>query len=91
MGATVHLPAWVCYDFRRTVKSNLAALDVEDNISELVLGHGKKGLSKTYDVYKYEKQMRVALNLWSARISEIVTPRPPAPDNVVPLRAGASR
>jgi integrase len=85
-----HLPNWVCHDLRRTVKSNLAALDVEDNISESVLGHVKKGLSKTYDTYKYEKQMRVALTRWAARIEEIVTPRP-APDNILQLRARTSQ
>ncbi len=84
----VTLAPYIIHDLRRVVRSNLSALDVEDHISEMVLGHGRKGLQRIYDLHKYLPQQRQALELWAAKLHSIVTPQPPAPttaDNVVNL------
>jgi hypothetical protein len=84
---TVTLPPFIVHDLRRVVRSNLSALDVEDHISEQVLGHGRKGLQRVYDLHRYLPQQRQALEAWAARLHQIVKPQPPAPtaDNVVNL------
>jgi hypothetical protein len=78
------LPDWVVHDIRRTVRSQLSALPVEQHVRELVIGHAKPGLHKVYDLYQYVDEKRTALELWQAKLRDIVQP---APDNVTKLRA----
>ena len=78
------LPAWVVHDIRRTVRSHLSALPVEQHVRELVIGHQQVGVKATYDRYAYADEKRKALELWQARLRDIVEP---APDNVTKLRA----
>jgi integrase len=84
-----HLPSppapWVIHDIRRTMRTGLSALPVPDIVRELVIAHTQKGLHKVYDLHAYADEKRHALDLWAARVRDIVTP-PPA--NVVPLNAG---
>ena len=60
-------------------------MKVSDTIAELVIGHGKKGLQRVYDQHSYEAEIREALELWAARLRDIVTP---PPENVVKLKRG---
>jgi hypothetical protein len=62
----------------------LSALPVEQHVRELVIGHTKPGLHKVYDRYEYIDEKRKALELWQARLRDIVEP---ALDNVTRLRA----
>lgn len=78
------LPDCVVHDIRRTVRSQLSALPVEQHVRELVIGHAKPGLHKVYDLYQYVDEKRTALELWQAKLRDIVQP---APDNVTKLRA----
>jgi hypothetical protein len=88
--ATVKLEPFVVHDTRRVVRSHLSALEIPDHIAEMVLGHGRKGLQRTYDLYKYMPQQREALCRWALRLHHIVSPpSAPAPGiNVVALRRG---
>jgi integrase len=81
------MPAWVIHDIRRTVRTRLASLRVSDLVAEMVIGHGRKGIQRVYDQYTYEAEMREALELWAARLRDIVSP---PPDNVVRLRKGSA-
>jgi integrase len=74
---------WVIHDIRRTVRTRLASLRVPDLVAEMVIGHGRKGLQRVYDQHTYEIEMREALELWAARLRDIVTP---PPENVVRMR-----
>ena len=76
-------PPWVIHDIRRTVRTRLASLRVPDMVAELVIGHGRKGLQRVYDQHTYEAEMREALELWAARLRDIVTP---PPESVVRMR-----
>jgi integrase len=90
--ARVKLPGWVLHDLRRVVRTNLSALDIPDDVAEMVLGHGRRGLQRVYDQHRYELQIREALDRWAAKLREIVQPAsPPPPANIVTLprrRAG---
>jgi hypothetical protein len=77
------LEPWRLHDIRRTFRSGLASLRVPDSVAELALGHGKKGLQKVYDLYRYEPELREALTLWGARVRDLVMP---PPKNVHQLR-----
>lgn len=73
---------FVLHDIRRTMRSGLSALPIEQHIRELVIGHTQPGLHKVYDQHRYIDEKRNALDLWAARLMAIVTP---PPDNVVPI------
>jgi integrase len=74
---------WVTHDIRRTVRTRLASLRIPDMVAEMIIGHGRKGLQRVYDQHTYEAEMREALELWAARLRNIVTP---PPNNVVNIK-----
>ena len=78
-------PPWVIHDIRRTVRTRLASLRIPDMVAEMVIGHGRKGIQRVYDQHSYENEMREALELWAARLRDIVTP---PPENVLSLKRG---
>jgi hypothetical protein len=49
-------------------------------VRELVIAHAQPGLHKVYDQHSYRHEKLHALNLWAARLRDIVNP--PAADNV---------
>jgi integrase len=75
---------WILHDIRRTVRTQLSALPVADNVRELVIGHAQPGLHQVYDQHAYVDEKRRALELWAMRLRDIVAPPPPA--DVVPMR-----
>lgn len=80
----VKLTPFVIHDLRRTTRTRLAALEVNDTVAEMVLGHSHRNpLQRVYDQHSYEPQMRKALEIWNAELRRIVSP---PPSNVVPLR-----
>lgn len=76
---------WVIHDIRRTVRTRMASLRISDLVAEMVIGHGRKGIQRVYDQHSYENEMREALELWAARLRDIVTP---PPDNLVRFKKG---
>ena len=66
------LPGWTLHDIRRTVRTRLSGLRVPEPVAELVIGHGKKGLSRIYDQHAYADEMREALDLWAGQLRAIV-------------------
>jgi integrase len=71
------------HDIRRTVRTRLAGLRVADEVAEMIIGHGRKGIQRVYDQHRYVDEMREALELWAARLRDIMTP---PPENVVSMR-----
>jgi integrase len=80
----VEIKPWRIHDLRRVVRTHLSQLRVPGEIAELVIGHGRKGIQRTYNLHEALDEMREALELWSRRLHEIVEP---PPENVVRLRA----
>jgi integrase len=75
---------WVIHDIRRTMRTHLSALPIPDRVRELVIAHAQPGLHRVYDQHSYINEKRHALELWQARLRNIVSP-PEA--NVVPFAA----
>jgi integrase len=67
------LEPFVLHDVRRSVRTRLAALGVSDTVSELVIGHTKPGLHKIYNQHAYLDEKQQALNLWAAKLRDIVS------------------
>jgi integrase len=77
---------WVIHDLRRTMRTHLSALPVQDLVRELVIAHAKPGLHKVYDQHAYQDEKRRCLELWEKRLRFIVEP-PEGSSSVAPLRA----
>jgi integrase len=82
-GEGAELPAWRIHDLRRVVRSALSALRISDTVAEAVIGHGRRGIARVYDLHRYEPEMREALTLWANRLRDIVEPPPP---NLIKMR-----
>jgi integrase len=70
----VDLSEWENHDIRRTVRTNLSALRIPEEVREAVLAHVRPGIKGNYDFYEYLDEKRDALNLWAARLRGIVEP-----------------
>jgi integrase len=78
------LADWVVHDLRRTYRTRLSELKVEERVAELAIGHGKRGLARTYDLHEFESEIRSANTRWAARLHSIVSGKTA---KVVKLRA----
>jgi len=69
IGAKSHFTA---HDLRRTLRTQLAALNVSDIVAEACLGHSQGGMAKVYNQHKYDKEKRAALEKWEAKLRLII-------------------
>jgi integrase len=66
---------WKIHDLRRTKRTHLSALPVQDLVRELVIAHAKPGLHRVYDQHGYQDEKRQCLALWEKRLLSILHPR----------------
>jgi integrase len=59
------------HDLRRTGRTGLASLKVDEEIAERILNHQKKGMKRVYDRYSYFDEKRDALNKWSMHLKSL--------------------
>ena len=83
---TAKVTDWRLHELRRTGRSEMARLKVDDVVAERVLNHVPRGLAKTYNVYQYLDEKSEALNLWAREMRKITEP---AKGEVVRLRERA--
>lgn len=60
------------HDLRRTLRTRLAELGIQDVVAERVLAHKLQGILKVYNRYDYDKEKREALSQWENRLRVIV-------------------
>ena len=63
---------WRFHDLRRTMRTHLSALPIQEIVRELVIGHRKPGLHKVYDQHAYRSEKRHAFQIWSDELYQIV-------------------
>jgi integrase len=83
-GLMEECPPFVLHDLRRTMRTGLSGLPISTDVAELVIAHARPGLRRVYDMHSFEAEKRRALDLWAARVRDIVTP---PPENVVSIAA----
>ena len=69
---------WKIHDLRRSMRTHLSALPVQDMVRELIIAHARPGLHKVYDQHSYGDEKLECLMFWEARLHGIVAPKPPA-------------
>lgn len=72
------------HDLRRVVRTNLSALQVRAEVAEAVIGHGKKGLDRIYNLHRYLPEMRSALQRWAGYLETLIG-LPPSGDGDEPM------
>jgi len=87
------LEPFTIHDFRRTARTQLAALGIAPHVAERCLNHKLKGVEATYNHHDYFPERRAALNLWAQVVDACEEGREwlPEGDNVVPIRQKPSR
>jgi len=60
------------HDLRRTLRSRLAELGIDNIIAERILGHKLQGMLAVYNQHPYDQEMRHALEAWEIRLRLIV-------------------
>jgi integrase len=91
-GADGALEHWTYHDLRRTMRTHLSALPVQDLVRELVIAHARPGLHKVYDLHAYQAEKRQCLVLWEQRLASILAPPKPAEvADLADVRAKRSR
>lgn len=78
---------WRIHDLRRTMRTHLSALPVQDVVRELVIAHAQKGLHKVYDQHAYLNEKRDCLKLWEQSLMAIVEPSPTGIPNLAEEQA----
>jgi integrase len=73
------------HDIRRTVRTRLAELKVDEFIAERVLGHKLQGMLAVYNQYDYLPEKRKALETWEKRLQAIVGIKTVRSGNVIPF------
>jgi integrase len=69
---------WTFHDLRRSMRSHLSALPIEEHVRELMIGHKPGGIKAVYDRHLYEAEKRAGFELWENRLRGILAPKPPA-------------
>ena len=70
------LPRWRPHDLRRTGRTALAELRIQEEHAEAVINHKKKGLVRTYNRHKYVDEKQEAMVAWEQELLRILA----APD-----------
>ena len=85
----VKLVPWRYHDLRRTGTTNLQALGVPVEVTEAILNHisgTTGGIAGVYNLYRYDREKRIALDAWSRQLSGLVKAGASAPGfDVVPF------
>jgi len=67
---------WQLRDVRRTVRTGMGRLGIDDSIAERVIAHSVGGvIMKTYNTYNYLPEMRAALQKWADHVDMLVSGR----------------
>lgn len=69
------------HDIRRTGRSRLSRLGIDEPTAELVLGHSPRGMVAVYDTYERLDERREALRRWGEVVETLASDE----SNVVPL------
>ena len=77
---------WTPHDLRRTLRTRLAEIGIEEIISEHVLGHKLQGIAKVYNQHSYDKEKRQALQKWERKLRSIVGLEVPDTGKVIQMK-----
>jgi integrase len=74
------------HDVRRTVRTKLAEIGVDDVVAERLMGHRLQGMMRVYNRHSYLDEKRSALLKWENRLHEIIGLNAPESGKIIQLR-----
>lgn len=74
------------HDLRRTLRTRLAELGVDDVVAERVLGHKLQGILAVYNRHGYDIEKRQALEQWEKKLRQIVVIDEPEEGKIIKMR-----
>ena len=77
---------WKAHDLRRTTRTKLAEIGIEDVVAEKIMGHKLQGVLAIYNRHKYLDEKRAAFLKWENRLQEIVAGPEARKSKIIPLR-----
>lgn len=63
---------WTPHDLRRTARTGLAVLGIDEVTAEATIGHTRKGIAAVYDLHGYGEEKRAALEAWEIKLLGIL-------------------
>jgi integrase len=63
---------WTPHDLRRTLRTRLAEIGIDDVVAERVLGHKLQGIMAVYNRHGYDTEKRQALEQWAKKLRQLV-------------------
>ena len=78
------LDPWSWHDLRRSCRTGMARLGIDDAAAEAAIGHvsNRSKLVRTYDRYNRAEEARQALLTWQSHVAALVAPESRAADVV---------
>ena len=64
--------SFVPHDLRRTAASHMTGMGISRLVVSKILNHAEPGVTAVYDRHSYDREKRVALDAWGARIEAII-------------------
>jgi integrase len=74
------------HDLRRTLRTRLAEIGIDDMVAERVLGHKLQGIMAVYNRHSYDTEKRQALDKWAKKLRQIVGIEEPEQGKIVEMR-----
>ena len=63
---------WTLHDLRRTFRTRLSGLGVQEHVAEKAIAHARKSLARVYDQWQYRDELRDAWTRWHDELLRIV-------------------
>jgi integrase len=60
------------HDLRRTAASHMTSIGISRLVVSKILNHAEPGITAVYDRHSYDREKRVALDAWAARLEEVI-------------------
>jgi integrase len=76
------------HDLRRTAASHMTSIGISRLVVSKILNHAEPGVTAVYDRHSYDREKRIALDAWAARLEEIIRGQREH-SNIAPLRVSA--
>jgi integrase len=73
------------HDLRRTAASHMTSIGISRLVVSKILNHAEPGVTAVYDRHSYDREKRVALDAWGARIEAIIGAQ--SESNILRIRA----
>lgn len=67
------LPVWTPHDLRRTARTCMARIGIQEAYAEAILNHKKQGVVRVYNLHQYDNEKKEAMLLWEAELLKIIS------------------